>query len=154
MWSEKELKISLCVCVFVFGCAVWPVGSVSWPGMEPAPPAWKHRVFYFLDRLIFILFYFIVYLTACGILVSWPRIKLGPWQWNLRSPNHWTAIDFPVPHSFYYCSFLLLSEVFQNTFKSQLKYCFCQEAFPNLPSPEKGPFCVAGALYFCAIVLV
>ena len=32
---------------------------------------------------------------ACGILVPWPGIELGPTAVRARSPNYWTAREFP-----------------------------------------------------------
>ena len=35
--------------------------------------------------------------VACGILVPWPRIKLGPTAVRVRSPKHRTTREFPQP---------------------------------------------------------
>ena len=35
-------------------------------------------------------------LTACGILVPGPEIKLGPSAVGVHGPNHWTTREFPV----------------------------------------------------------
>ena len=41
------------------------------------------------------LFFFWPSLAACGILVPRPGIKPVPPEVEARSPNHWTAREFP-----------------------------------------------------------
>ena len=44
--------------------------------------------------------FFWPHLTACGILVPWPGIELGPSAKKAQSPDYWTTREFPK-QSFY-----------------------------------------------------
>ena len=58
------------------------------------------RILFFLSFLshfiIFSLFFFFIFyfFAACGVLVLWPRIELGPSAVRAQSLNHWTAEEF------------------------------------------------------------
>ena len=88
---------------------------VPWAGIELGPPelgAWslnhcatrevpwvENSVlnhFLVLCCIFWLFFFFWLYCTACGILVPRPGMEPVPPAVEARSPNHWTAREFPL----------------------------------------------------------
>ena len=69
-----------------------------------------HLLFLFYHVAVgwfFFFFFSCSYSAACGILVSWPRIKPGPFALEARSLNYWATSEVPRGTNF-------ISSVFQN----------------------------------------
>ena len=118
-------------------------------GLDPHPrsPRWERGVpttglpgkSLFLFSYLYI--YFWPHCTACGILVSWPRIEpvipaLGVW-----SLNHWTTREVPRSHLFI-CAFI--SFALGNRSPKKYHYDLCQSVLPMFSSRS---FMVSGLTF-------
>ena len=54
------------------------------------------------STVYFLFIYFWLRCVACGILVPQPGMEPGPPAVEARSPNHWTAREFPSTVYFYF----------------------------------------------------
>ena len=53
-------------------------------------------VIHVLCHFLYLFFFFLPCLTACGILVPHEGLKPCPLRLETQSPNHWTAREFSV----------------------------------------------------------
>ena len=77
--------IALCVAVhLVYPNEGWGSSGPFYVASLVPSLIWSRSFFFFWPRC-----------TACGILIPWPGIEPRPPAVEARSPNHWTAREFP-----------------------------------------------------------
>ena len=69
-----------------------------WRKLAPPTPWILALLSTFILSAAYFIFVFWLHCVACGILVSWPRIRPAPLAVEVQSLNHWTSREVPLHH--------------------------------------------------------